>query len=184
MPNPNPIIYSPKSGQFYQKGRRGAISYEEAVKSVRYSESAERYIDASGRFVPSRVMRAKTKGLTTHVARDDQGRPVLSTMTREEGTNRNLVDSLLSSRQVQPNQQILITDTWTDGKGNVYTTYTSSVLGGRTDLESLERVATNRMKGQAWEKAGIRSGQWKTRNHLERSYSIKTIQNPRLVTAA
>jgi len=184
MPTPGKVFWSAKARNFYQEGRRGAISREAAAQHVKYNEASGRFIDERGRFVPNRTFEPLARKLTTYVSRDKEGSPFLSTVSREETISSTLAKELLSTRQVRNNEQIVVTDVWTDGKGNVFRTHTSTVLGGRTSVERLDEQADRRMRGQAWEKAQITSGKWKKRNHLSRTYSVKRIQKPQLSRAA
>jgi len=180
MADPGRVYWSGKAQRFYQEGRRGSVSAKEAAGFLKYNEGAQRFIDQKNRFVPNSSVAEQPKTIRNYVGRDDQGRPFLSTTVTHETINQQTAETLLNARQIGANQQVIIRDVITDGKGNVFTVETSTVLGGRTSMERLLEQADKRDRGQLWEKAGMKSGQWQKKFLLRRSVQVVTIEKPAL----
>lgn len=55
-PGEGEVFWSDRSGQFYQRGRRGAVSREEAKGFLRYDRESGNYLDQRGNAVPSQAI--------------------------------------------------------------------------------------------------------------------------------
>ena len=180
MPEPGRVYWSAAAKRFYQEGRVGAVSAKEAASFLHYNEPSARFTDQRGQFVPSNSVlppSTSTRFLTRH---DAAGRAFLSTEISYETIRDDLAKTLLKARQVQNNQQVIVWDVLTDGRGNTYTVETSTVLGGKVTYESLIETANKRDRGTLFGKAGIKSGAWQDRFLLSRVIRLMTVTSTKV----
>jgi hypothetical protein len=139
------IYWSPRAQRFYETGRRGAVSREQAIPSLSYDQEINRFRDTRGRLVPDRVLGAVPVDVTRFTARDAQGRSFISTEFVDRVVSReNAVRRVLAG-----NEQVVIRTVVRTPDGKVFTTVVSSKLGRSVDMEYLEQQANKRASAEA-----------------------------------
>lgn len=180
MPEPGRIFWSGRAQRFYQEGRRGAVSATEAADYLRYNPGASRFVDQRNQFVPNVSVAPRPVKVTQILGRDEAGQAFLRTEIQHQTISENVARSVLNARQVQMNEQIVVRDVITDGKGNIFTVETSTVLGGRTTIDKLVEQADRRDRGRAWQESKITSSRWKPSYLLSRVFQVMSIARPSL----
>jgi len=137
MPQPGEVFYSERSGQFYQVGRRGALSRESASAFIEYSPRLDRYVDNRGRFVPNEKLLPPEAQVRRFIARDVQGRPFLSTEFRD----RSITETQLTQAEYKGNQMAVVRTVVVTADGKVHVSYAATKLGRTPNVQALETQA-------------------------------------------
>lgn len=138
MPNPPGEIYwSPRAKRFYQQGRRGAVSNEKGLPTLRYDSQRGQWRDQRGRFVPDTVLAPVVKRVHRFTARDEQNRPFISTEFHDRLTSRQQV----TRQALKGNQQVVVRTVVKGPDGRLHITYTTSKLGERININALDDKA-------------------------------------------
>ena len=154
MAEPGKIFWSALAGRFYQEGRSGCVSREEALRVARYNAEAGRFIDQKGRFIPMAVAALPAVQERQLIAHDAENRPFLSTLIRTETVS----DTAAGALRLAGNQEMLIRDIITLPDGKVITVYTSTTIGSRMSKKTLDEMADRRVAGKVQELTGRKSG--------------------------
>jgi len=134
MPQPGEVFYSERSGQFYQGGRRGALSRESASAFIEYNPRLDRYVDNRGRFVPNEKLLPPETQVRRFVARDVQGRPFLSTEFRD----KVITQEQMTQADYKGNQMAVVRTVVRTADGKVHISYAATKLGRTPNVQGLE----------------------------------------------
>ena len=169
-----PIYWSPAASQFYQSGRRGAVSREQALPRLR-QDDAGRWRDELGRFVPNRAVTPPQLQVRRFIALDDQQRPYISAQFTDKLTSREAYENIrLDGNQMLVTRTVVRTP---DGKGHVM--YASTKLGARVDTTALNDVANRRASGDLRNKGYDLSTNQVGNLTTSREYLIRTVTTRR-----
>jgi hypothetical protein len=171
MAEPGKIFWSALSQRFYQEGRRGAVSREEALRAATWNEAAGRFTDQRKQFIPMAVAAPPAVQERQLIAHDAENRPFLSTLIRTETVSETAAGSL----RLAGNQEMIVRDIVTLPDGTVITVYTSTTIGSKMSKKTLDEMADRRVAGKIQEITGRESGEFAKREILSRSYQIVTI---------
>ena len=171
MAEPGKIFWSASAQRFYQEGRRGSVSREEAFRAARYNEVSGRFIDQKGQFIPMAVAAPPVVQERQLIAHDAENRPFLSTIIRTE----TISEALAGTYKLSSTQEMIVRDIVTLPDGKVITVYTSTTIGSKMSKKTLDEMADRRVAGKIQELTGRKSGEFAKREILSRSYQIVTI---------
>jgi hypothetical protein len=172
MAEPGKIFWSASAQRFYQEGRRGSVSREEAFRAATWNEAAGRFLDQRKQFIPMAVAAPPAVQERQLIAHDAENRPFLSTLIRTETVSETAAGSL----RLAGNQEMIVRDIVTLPDGQVITVYTSTTIGSRMSKATLDDMADRRVAGKVQELTGRPSGKFQKKEILSRSYQIVTIQ--------
>lgn len=172
MAEPGKIFWSALADRFYQEGRRGSVSREEALRVATWNKAAGRFLDQRNQFIPMAVAAPPAVQERQLIAHDAENRPFLSTLIRTETVS----DTAAGSLRLAGNQELLVRDIVTLPDGTVITVYTSTTLGSKMSKKALDDMADNRVAGKIQQLTERGSGKFKKEEILNRSYQVVTIQ--------
>lgn len=112
------IYYSPRANRFYQEGRRGAVGRDYAVRSLRYVERDDIFIDSRGRTITREILGTATRRVNRFVGMDLEGRPFIT----GKSTSVQIAPGQSATTQVNSDQvlQVRTVVTTPDGKTHVF----------------------------------------------------------------
>jgi hypothetical protein len=136
------VYWSSRAQRFYQEGRRGAVSREQAARFLEYDAEAGRYRDPRGRFVPADLLGPPVSARHQFVTRDDQGRPFI----RAEFNDRLIDRTAAVQERLGSNQMVQVRIVVRTPDNKVHVSYVTSKLGGRPNIQDLELAATRKAR--------------------------------------
>lgn len=145
------VYWSPRAERFYQRGRRGALSNERALRYLDYDAELGRFRDQRGRLAPDTVFAPQEYRYQRFVGRDDEGRPFIKTVI----SDKLLTEQEARNTALAGNEQMVCRITVRLPNGQVRTYYTSSFLGGRVSLAQLEEQAKRNARGALEREEGL-----------------------------
>lgn len=113
------IYYSPRAKRFYQEGRRGAVSRDFGVRSLRYDPESDIFVDSRGRTIDKSLLGTETRSTQRFTAQDESGRVFVSAETR----SRAISEQQAKAIRLNSNQDITVRTVVTtpDGRTHVFT---------------------------------------------------------------
>lgn len=141
---PGKVYWSSLANRFYQEGRRGAVSRENAVPTLRFNRETRIWHDQRDGAVPNKALGLPDRLVRRFLAHDKQGRPFVSTEFVDKITTRPSVEGT----QQPGNQMVVIRTVVRTPDGKAHVSYTSSKLGARINMNNLEKLANKRAAGQ------------------------------------
>ncbi len=143
MPGPEgEIYYSPRADRFYQAGRRGAVSRESALPSLRYDPDAGRFRDQRGRLIDDELLTPVDRRVQSIAGLDAEGRPFIKTVMVDD----KLTQEAARNTKLAGNEQIVVRIVVKTEDGIAHSFSVSSQLGKTPDLDALEELATRRAR--------------------------------------
>lgn len=136
------VYWSSRAGRFYQEGRRGAVSREQAARFLEYDAEVGRYRDARGRFVPIDQIGPPVSARHQFITRDAQGRPFI----RAEFNDRLIDRDQAVQGRLASNQMVQIRVVVRTADNKVHVSYVTSKLGGRPNIQDLELAAARKAR--------------------------------------
>ena len=148
MAEPGEVYWSTRANQYYQAGRRGAVSRAEGARFIEYNPRLNEYYDVRGNKVASAFLEAVDRKVRRFVAHDVQGRPFLST----EFVDRSVSRQTAVQATYEGNQMVVVRTVVVTPDGKVHISYVSSPTGRTPDMQDLELKANARMKAELQDK--------------------------------
>jgi hypothetical protein len=145
MPEPGEVYYSPRAGQFYQEGRRGAVSREAAMPSLRYDPDASRFRDQRGRLIDNELLNPADKRVQRISGLDAEGRPFIKTVM----TDTKIEEAAARNLKLAGNEQVIVRVVARLPDGTAVTGEASSKLGKSVSLDALEEQAKRNARWKA-----------------------------------
>lgn len=132
------VYYSVKAGQFYQEGRRGAVSRDTAVRNLNYDSELDVFIDSRGRTIERELLATQTRTAQRFTKVDLEQRRFISTETRSQIVQENQ----LKITQLKSNQDIVVRTVVTTPDGRTHVFYRSYGLGSNVDPGEAKSLAS------------------------------------------
>ena len=104
------VYWSPRAERFYQRGRRGALSNERALRYLEYDEEANGFRDQRGRLVPDSVFAPQEYRYQRFVGRDAEDRPFVKTVISDKLLTEAEARNTALARTVEPCLALVLRD--------------------------------------------------------------------------
>lgn len=138
------VYYSERAGQFYQRGRRGAVSRERGLSFARYDPEGRQYLDQRGNVLPEGVFEPVIRQDRKFFATGRHGEAILTGEWTAVKVSR---EQAIGSR-VAANESILIRTQVRTPDGRVHTLYTATAQGQQLEPDFHDDLAKRKARAE------------------------------------
>jgi hypothetical protein len=112
------VWYSYRAKRFYQSGRSGSLKTDYAVRSLRYDEQTNTFVDGRGQTISRDLLAIQARSVNRFVGHDAEGRPFIV----GEASSRLIQPHQTSTIELKSNQvlQVRTVVTTPDGRTHVF----------------------------------------------------------------